>query len=166
VPGSLGSARKTEETATPTTAATAATPRPTATRRRPPELLDATRRTNRGRSSSRPTGRCVAKSQTAARAAHGIRSRTKPVLNEREAASATRITLETTENARSRRRGTSNAWRTCTQTNSEASGARASSTVCAPPTRRRNAPSATNRPAASATFTPVFRACRRAYENQ
>ncbi len=46
-------------------------------------------------------------------------------------ASAIRIRLETIENARSRRRGTSNACRTCTHRNSAASGIRAASTVAA-----------------------------------
>ena len=70
-------------------------------------------------------GRLERNSHTPTSAAHGIRSNAKDVENESVPASAIRITLDTIENDRSRRRGTSNAWRTCTHRNSDASGMRA-----------------------------------------
>ena len=61
-------------------------------------------------------------------------------MSESAPASAIRIRLETIENARSRRRGTSNACRTCTHRNSVASGIRAASTFAAIRTDAKNWP--------------------------
>jgi hypothetical protein len=57
--------------------------------------------------------------------AHGSTNSANEVVSERDPASAIRMRLETTENERSRLRGTSNACSTCTQRNNDASGRRA-----------------------------------------
>ncbi len=61
-------------------------------------------------------------SQAPASPAHGSTNSANEVVSESDPASAIRIRLDTTENARSRRRGTSKACSTCTHRNSDASG--------------------------------------------
>ncbi len=75
-------------------------------------------------------------------------------------ASAIRITLDTIENARSRRLGTSNACRTWTHRNSDASGTRAWSTEPASWTLCRNAANAASSPTESRTLVVMFERCR------
>ena len=70
-------------------------------------------------------GRLDRNSHPPLRAAQGTTNNANDDESESAPASAIKITLETIENARSRRRGTSNAWSTWTHRNNDASGTRA-----------------------------------------
>src|SRR6266508_3123475 len=122
-------------------------------------------RTNDGSGRASRVGRWDRYSHNAPRAAHGTRNTRNPVPSDNAPASAIRIRLDTTENDRSRRRGTSKECRTWTHTNSDASGIRAWSTDCANRTLCRNPPRAASRPTTSTTFVPTLVLSRRKYEN-
>jgi hypothetical protein len=74
------------------------------------------------------------------------------------------VVLDTIENARSRRRGTSNACNTCTQRNSAASGARASSAVVIEPIWPRNLVVAASSAAARTILIATLRRRRRRFD--
>ena len=95
---------------------------------------------------------------------HGSRNQTNEVVSDSAPASAIRIRLEIIENARSRRRGTSNACSTCTHRKSVASGIRAASTFAAMRTDAKNWPVAARSAAVSTSFSARFARCRRRYE--
>ena len=114
------------------------------------------RRTEMGWVVTAERGRLERNSHPPLRAAHGITNKTNEDERESAPASAIRITLETIENARSRRRGTSNAWSTCTQRNKDARGTRAWSTEPAIWTLCRKAANAASRPTDSNTLVVRF----------
>ncbi len=89
-----------------------------------------------------------------------------PVVSDSTAAAATSVVEDTIENARSRRRGTSNACNTCTHRNSAARGMRAASTVWAVRTVRTNRSIATSSPSTSPALITRFDRYRRWYESR
>ena len=116
----------------------------------------ARRRTETGCVVTAERGRLDRNSHPPLRTAHGITNNTNDDERESAPASAIRITLETIENARSRRRGTSNAWSTCTQRNNDARGTRAWSTEPASWTLCKNAANAASSPTESNTLVVRF----------
>ena len=153
VPGSLGIPMKTSTVASTTDAPIHTAPRTDAAV--PPRAVGR-RRTETGCVVTAERGRLDRNSHPPLRTAHGITNNTNEDERESAPASAIRITLETIENARSRRRGTSNAWSTCTQRNNDAKGTRAWSTEPASWTLCRNAANAASSPTDSNTLVVRF----------
>ena len=125
---------------------------------------DGRRRIDTGSAVTAVRGRLERKGHPPVSAAHGTRKRPNEDDSESAPASAIRITLETIENDRSRRRGTSNAWSTWTHRNNDASRTRAWSTEPASCTLCMNAANAASRPTESKTLVVMFDRWRCRYE--
>ena len=136
---------------------------------RSPRRPDGPRRPGRARSSSPvggdPSDRYRSRDELGTRARrevepgpaspdHGSRNHRNDVV--RESRPPRPGSVEIIENARSRRRGTSKACRTCTHTKSVASGIRAASTFAATRTDAKNCPVAARSPTVSRSFSARF----------